>query len=96
MYLLYAIADAETKTVRNYVASSRDGEHFTDLFWFRAPTFARAFALLDGWFYFGLGTEIKSHGTYTGQNAWKVPFSKDELSSAAGTILRCPAPPSMD
>lgn len=96
VYLLYAIADAETKTVRNYVASSRDGEHFTDLFWFRAPTFARAFALLDGWFYFGLGTEIKSHGTYTGQNAWKVPFSKDELSSAAGTILRCPAPPSMD
>lgn len=50
----------------------------------------------DGWFYFGLGTEIKSHGEYTGKNAWTVPFSKTELSSAAGTVLRCPAPPSVD
>ncbi len=39
-----------------------------------------------------LGTEIKSHGEYTGKNAWKVEFSKKELSSAAGTILRCPVP----
>ena len=75
---------------------SDDGEHFKDLFWFAAPTFARAFAYLDGWFYFGLGTEIKSHGEYTGKNAWTVPFSKTELSSAAGTVLRCPAPPSVD
>ena len=96
VYLLYALADAGTKTFRNYVTVSDDGEHFKDLFWFAAPTFARAFAYLDGWFYFGLGTEIKSHGEYTGKNAWTVPFSKTELSSAAGTVLRCPAPPSVD
>ena len=92
VYLLYAIADAEAKTFRNHVAVSDDGEHFQDCFWFTAPTFARVFAYLDGYFYFGLGTEIKNHGEYTGKNAWKVGFSKKELSSAAGTILRCREP----
>lgn len=90
VYLLYSVANASAKTVRNHLAVSSDGEDFHDVLCFDAPTFARAFAYLDGYMYFGLGTEIGDHGRYTGDNALTVAFSNKELSSASGTILRCP------
>lgn len=88
--LLYSVANTGAKIVRNHLAASSDGENFSDVLCFDAPTFARAFAYLDGYMYFGLGTEIGDHGQYTGDNALAVNFSNEELSSASGTILRCP------
>ena len=64
-----------------------DGKSFSELFSFEAPTFARSMEYLDGYLYFGLGTEVKEHGHFEG-NSLKLKFSPNEVSAAAGTILR--------
>ena len=46
--LLYSVANTGAKIVRNHLAASSDGENFSDVLCFDAPTFARAFAYLDG------------------------------------------------
>ena len=57
IYVLMDTPDAEGTIIR--VASSQDGIEWTEILNFRARTFARSFALLNGDFYFGLGSEIR-------------------------------------
>ena len=71
----------------NHVSATSDGKSFTELFSFEAPTFARSMEYLDGFVYFGLGTEVKEHGHFEG-NSLKLKFSADEVDKASGTILR--------
>ncbi|MDO4549823.1 MAG: hypothetical protein Q4C96_01055 [Planctomycetia bacterium] len=50
---------AETKEYTNQIWKSKDGVHFKPLFHFRAPQFARSFAVAGKDFYFGLGARYK-------------------------------------
>lgn len=63
----------------NHISFSSDGLAFKELFYFRAETFARSFEYLDGYFYFGLGTEVEVEKGY----------KASDFSPASGTILRC-------
>jgi len=76
--------DQPRRIVRNHVWESSDGVNFVPLFSFEAETFARSFAHLNGWFYFGLGTSIPrdpATGKWTGGG----------LHEKSGMILRIPA-----
>lgn len=87
IYLLFATADGTKAKYTNHIWQSQNGKTWTEAFCFQSETFARSMELLDGAFYFGLGTEIKDHGYFEG-NSLKLKFTTDELSNQAGTILR--------
>jgi hypothetical protein len=58
---LYVLAsDPEGSGQRIRVFSSHDGVSFTEVLNFLAGTFARSFEVVDGDFYFGLGTEAET------------------------------------
>ena len=87
VYLLWSTPDGKKAKFVNHVSATSDGKSFTELFSFEAPTFARSMEYLDGFVYFGLGTEVKEHGHFEG-NSLKLKFSADEVDKASGTILR--------
>ena len=87
VYLLWSTPDGRKERFVNHVSASSDGKSFTEVLSFEAPTFARAMEYLDGYLYFGLGTEVKEHGHFEG-NTLKLKFSADEVNKASGTILR--------
>jgi len=64
--------------VQIYVLASRDLERWSEVLHFNAPTFARSFELLNGNFYFGLGSEIKN------PSKWR----QEDLHPATGKLLR--------
>ena len=64
------------------VSASRDLERWEERLHFHAATFARAFELLDGRLYVGLGGEIAS------PKAWR----QEELHPDTGLLLRMPLP----
>ena len=61
---------------------------FREILRFEAESFARSVEYLEGYLYFGLGTEIKEHGHFEG-NSLKLKFAPSEINPASGTILRC-------
>lgn len=65
-----------------HVSASRDGLAWTDLFHFQSKTFARAVAIMDDDFYFGLGCEVKD------SQKWTQP----ELLAETGQLLRVKKP----
>ncbi len=76
VYVLVETAEAEGCSVR--VLVTKDMKTWSELFRFHSPTFARSFELLNGDFYFGLGSEVFDERTW----------SQDELHPATGNILR--------
>ena len=92
VYVLFSLKDADGVRTVNHVWVSRDARTFVPWLSFRADTFARAMAFLDGSVYFGLGTEIADHGRFA-DNRLDVKFGPDELCRASGTLLRCRAQP---
>lgn len=60
------------------VLRSTDLEHWEELFYFESPLLVRSFALLQGAFYFSLGSEI--------ENPWQ--WKADELKEQTGDILK--------
>ncbi|MCP4402327.1 MAG: hypothetical protein GY801_34105 [bacterium] len=76
---LYVLLNGKTRTgwqVRVLVTS--DLTIWTEALRFNAPAFARSFELLQGDFYFGLGSEVRNPRDWT----------PDELHPATGDILR--------
>ncbi|MFH2124840.1 MAG: hypothetical protein ABIJ50_15330 [Pseudomonadota bacterium] len=65
------------------VLRSSDLEHWEELFYFESPLVVRSFALLQGDFYFSLGSEIKD------LRRWKA----DELKEQTGDLLKLSFPP---
>lgn len=75
---VYILIDNPGKTPREIsVIYSDDFLVWNELLYFRAPTFARSFAVLDNTFYFGLGGEIKD----------EMHWQHEELSSHTGEII---------
>jgi hypothetical protein len=60
------------------VLRSTDLEHWEELFYFESPLLVRSFALLQGAFYFSLGSEI--------ENPWQ--WKADELKEQTGDIIK--------
>ena len=60
------------------VFATTDFKEWNELFSFKRDTFARSFELVDGDFYFGLGTDTGGKGSY------------GKLSQSSGTILKLP------
>lgn len=60
------------------VLETADLEHWTEVLNFRAPTFARSFEMLDGAYYFGLGSEVANPAFY----------QIEELRPETGRLLR--------
>ncbi len=60
------------------VIGSRDLREWFEVLHFTASTFARAFEILNGDFYFGLGCDVKS----------RSEWSSKELSPDTGRLLR--------
>ena len=77
VYFLAAQTGADGGTV-NEVWVSNDGKTARKLFFFKSSTFARSFEYLDGYFYFGMGCEVKD------PKKWKV----EELIEECGKIYR--------
>ena len=85
--LLFSVKKTDGKGYVNHVWQSEDGLAFSPLFYFQAKTFARAIEYLDGYLYFGLGTEVAEHGYFVG-NSLKLKFDPAELHPDSGKILR--------
>jgi len=65
---LYVLAsDPESAGHRVHVYVTTDGASFTEVLNFLAPTFARSFEIVDGDFYFGLGSEAETLHPDTGR-----------------------------
>jgi hypothetical protein len=73
---LYVLASTQPspRSTRVHVFASRDLQSFSELCFFDAQTFARAFEMLDGNFYFGLGCDPELLQPHTGR-ILKVPAS---------------------
>ena len=74
--VLYALASTQpsASSTRVHVLASRDLESFSEVCFFDAGTFARSFEMLDGAFYFGLGSDPDRLRPETGR-ILKVPAS---------------------
>lgn len=88
VYLLWSTFNETKHKYINHLSESFDGRMFQEILRFEADSFARSAEYLDGYLYFGLGTEIKEHGYFEG-NSLKLKFSPAEINPASGTILRC-------
>lgn len=88
VYLLWSTADGTRHKYVNHLSKSFDGRMFREILRFEADSFARSVEYLEGYLYFGLGTEIKEHGHFEG-NSLKLKFVPSEINPASGTLLRC-------
>lgn len=89
-YLLFAQKNKTGKKGQetvNHLWESADGGKFTPLMSFKAATFARSVEYLDGYFYFGLGTEFVGKNTPQ-DTASVLCASEKELSQESGRIYR--------
>lgn len=89
VFILFEETEKQDGKTVNRVWRSTDGKKFSPLLSFRAGTFARSFAYYDGFFYFGLGTEIAESGSFKG-NTLILKWDEKELSDECGDILRIP------
>jgi len=85
VYILWSTKDGE-KTV-NHLSASTNALYFSEILSFQANTFARSVEYLDGFLYFGLGTEISDDGYFEGQTL-VIEYSASELCADSGRILR--------
>lgn len=78
-YLLFSVPGNGDEVI-NHVWVATSSTSFKPLFSFRATTFARSFVYFDGFFYFGMGCEVKD----------PQKWDQSELKEECGEIYRIP------
>lgn len=78
LYVLTSKKNRDDTTIKVLKFNTRNLNMYSELFSFEYPTFARSFELLNGSFYFGMGSDVDEG------DAWKMSDIKKET----GDILR--------